>query len=125
MKLHTPTCACTFTLKAFSLCGHHGGARLLPGCGSHIFLRGDECVQGGPGGAGRPGVHERVLSVCVGSAAVSGAGSVHWHGHVPHHSSGVLQLPALEGGKTACGGKETKEEDKVRRGNKRWFQTGC
>lgn len=84
---------------------HHGGVGLLPGGGTDVFFWSDEGHAGRPGGAGRPGFDERVLSVCVGTAAVFDTGRIHWHGYVPPHSSGLLQLPALEEDKTACKGK--------------------
>ena len=98
---------------------HHGGAGFLPSDGSDVFFRSDESDAGRSGGAGRPGVHERVLSVRAGPAVVSGAGRIHGHGHVPAHGSGLIQLPALEDGERARKEKRIKEEDKVRERNVR------
>lgn len=92
---------------------HHGGVGLLPGSGSDLFFWGDESIEGRCGGAERPRIHECVLPVCVGSAVVSGVGRIHWHGYLPPHSPGVLQLPALEEYKTTWEEQRTEKEDKV------------
>lgn len=88
----------------------HGGVGLLPGGGTDVFFWSDESHTGRSRGAGRPGIHQRVLSVCVGAAAVSGDRRIHRHGYIPPHSPDLLQLPAVEA--TACEGKRVKEEEK-------------
>lgn len=93
---------------------HHGGAGVLPrGCSDVFFWR-HASVEGRPGGAGRPGVDECVLSVCAGSTTVSGDRRIHRHGYVPDHSSGLLQRPALEENQRVCEGEGITEEDKVK-----------
>lgn len=93
---------------------HHGGTSFLPSGGSHILFWSHESHTGWSRGAGRPGVDERVLSVRVGTATVSGTGRIHGHGYIPPHISGLLQLLAMEEDKAAHKGKRIKEEDKVR-----------
>lgn len=90
---------------------HHGGAGLLPGGGAHLLFWSDGRLEGGPRGAGQPGVRQRLLPVCAGAAVVPGVRGLHGHGGVPPHSSHLLQLSALEEDKGASKKKRIKKEE--------------
>ena len=113
-----PMCICSIPRLlervGVSCLQHHGGTGLLPGSGAYIFFCGDASIEGRSGGTGWPGIDERLLLVCVRTATMSGTGRIHWHGYLPPHSSGVLQLPAMEEGKRGCKRQRIKEE-KVRK----------
>lgn len=91
---------------------HHGGTGRLPGRGPALLFRSVQSLAGRPGGAGRPGVAQRLLPVRAGSAAVPGDRRIHRHGHLHSHRFGLLLLPALEECNAAARqGKGLKEEE--------------